>query len=107
MLTPHARLQVAPLLCSSAPGSGANPLRRETWPAIAHPNPENPECGKRPRDDFPRELQENVFLILAIGIDLYLEFSQWATLIRASVCLCTCHLPAILVPCYFVPLTPS
>lgn len=42
------------------------------------------------KDNFTRELEENVSLILAVGIDSYLQFSKQAMLFHASVALSVC-----------------
>lgn len=39
------------------------------------------------KDNFTRELEENVSLILAVGIDSYLQFSKQAMLFHASLSL--------------------
>lgn len=59
------------------------------------------------KDDFTRKLEENVFFVLALGIDLHIQISKQAILFYASVSLCMCPLLAILVPYDFASLTPS
>lgn len=40
------------------------------------------------KDNFTRELEEIFFLILAVGIDLYLQSFKKAMLFRASISVC-------------------
>lgn len=56
------------------------------------------------RENFKRGLEENVFLILAIGIALHLQFFKQAMLFKC-LCLCMCHVLTILILCYFASLT--